>query len=386
MDTSRAALWISLLSASLSMGCAEEAPRRPGPCDLLAVEAPGPLMAERAATQDPLAKAEIFGREARLTGDGGFRTLAEAAASCALERDPEDPSAHLAHATALYHAHRFAAAEAEALALTASRGGADEWILLGDARMEQGQLDGAADAYQQAANLSPDGAVLDRIMYLRWLWGDRVGALEMAERAVSAAVDAEGRAWSLTWLGWLHALDGRPAPELDAAVALDPKLHQARLFRARARLHQGDAAGAREDLDATWPDFVAVQLRRELDPTVDVAASCELDPRGCAVELAETDPARAARLIEAEWAARQDAMTRAARAWIGSRAGQDTGAEARAALATGSIDPEVLYLCGRVLGDAEVLKQALASGPGLRPSQRAVIEGILGRDGAAPPG
>ena len=310
-------IWIGALV--LGLGCAET-PGGPDPCKLLDASTPGPLEAERRAAQgDPVAQAALFHREASSTGDSGFRLLAEAAAACALRRDPDDAEALAQHAAALYHTHRFAEAELEARSLTGRRGTVGDWLLLGDARAEQGHLDGAADAYQQAADLSPEAAVFDRIMNLRYMMGDATGALEMAERAVSSATDPEQRAWSLAWLGWYKALDGQPAPELDA--------------------------------------------------------------RGCAIALAETDPERARTLLEAEWKGRQDALTRAARAWVSHRLGQDSAAEARAA-ATGSVDPQVLYLAGRTLEDPALLREALATGPGLLPSQRAVAEGLL----AEPPG
>lgn len=374
--------WITALS--LCFGCASPPPAQDA-CKIIAVPAPGPLQADRRAAGDaPAAVAALFHREAALTGDSGFRALAERAAACGLSRDPNDDEARAQHVAALYHTHRFVEAEEEARGLTSRRGAVGDWLLLGDARMEQGHLDGAADAYQRAADLSPDAAVFDRIMYLRWLWGDEVGALEMAQRAVDAAADVEQRAWSLAWLGWLRALAGQPAPELDASIALNPRGHQALLMRAAVRLHQGDRAGAAADLDATWADFATTELRHELDPAVDVAAACALDSRGCAIRLAETDPERATRLIEEEWKGRQDALTRAARAWVLSRRGQDMRSEAKAALEAGPIDPQVLYLTGRVLQDPDVMRRALQTGPGLRPSQRAALEGLLTATAGAP--
>ena len=87
---------------------------------------------------------------------------------------------------------------------------------------------------------------------------------------------------------------------------------------------------------------------------------------------------RASGLIEEEWRARQDALTRAVRAWVGGKAGQDTAAELRAAVATGTLDPEVAWLAGMQLGDRALLTRALATGPGLLPSQRAMAEARLG--------
>jgi hypothetical protein len=65
-------------------------PAAPDPCALLAAKTPGPLAAERAsAGDDPLKVGQLYFEEGRRTSDAGFYTLAEAAATCALERDPE---------------------------------------------------------------------------------------------------------------------------------------------------------------------------------------------------------------------------------------------------------------------------------------------------------
>lgn len=376
----RVPIFPSLCVVSLLFACeAPPAPGPPGPCAIAAAEAPGPLSAERSKNiEKPAIVAELFLQEGLKTGDSGFYTLAAAAAACALERDPTDLDAAWLAANARYQQHRFAEAEAEALVLTTKRQDPLDWMLLGDARMEQGRLESAADAYQSAVNLRPGPDLYGRISYLRWLWGDAVGAEEMAVLAVaSSGDDAVVHSFHLGWLGWLHALAGQEAPEIDAALAADPTSRQALLYQARVRLARGDGAGARASLAQAPTTFESLRIGAELDPAVDLAAHCELDHRACAVVLAETDPARAAALINREWAGRQDAHTMAARAWIGSRGGADTSADARAALATGSLDPEVLLLAGLVLRDPVALKRALAAGPGLLPSQRRRAEEAL---------
>src|SRR5262245_4816695 len=58
------------------------------PCDVAFLPAEGAREHEVRATDDPIAVARIRIREARITADPGFDTLAELALQCALARDP----------------------------------------------------------------------------------------------------------------------------------------------------------------------------------------------------------------------------------------------------------------------------------------------------------
>ncbi len=353
------------------------ATRETDPCLILRFSAPGPLAADRAAAgDDARAVAELFVREARLAGDPGFYTLAEQAVGCGLSRAPDDAALLRLDAHLGVQFHRFAEVEAKAAALAARPGAT--WLdhaLLGDARMELGKLDAAAEAYQRAADLRPGLEVYDRVGWLRWLWGDVDGAVEMARLAASAGSpgDPEPFAWALTRLGWLNALRGEPAPELDQALALLPDYAPARFARGRVRLHAGHP-GAADDLRAAGRTVEAVWALSEIDPTASVDAVREQDPRGYAIWLTPRDPGAAYAILEEEWKVRQDATTRMARAWAAARlqgTPLDPAAEARAALATGIVEPRVLRMGAEILGDDTLRERALAMGPGLLPSERA---------------
>ncbi|MFZ5478949.1 MAG: tetratricopeptide repeat protein [Myxococcota bacterium] len=353
--------------AALLFACAEPPPPAPpDACAVMATPAPGPLDAERAATREPLALARLRVREARLTGDPGFYTLAEVALDCADLRAPGDPEAERMRAHLDVQFHRFADAERRALALTERHGGWLDWALLGDARMEQGSLDAAGEAYQRAVDLRPGLETYDRVGWLRWLWGDVAGAREMAEMAVAAGTpgDPEPYAWALTRLGWLNALADEPAPELDRALALLPDYKPARFARGRVRLFAGDRAGAAEDLRAAMPSLEAARALAEIEP-VDVEAQRAQDPRGYACWLVERDPAAAKVILEEELGVRKDAMTRLALAYARHKLGEDVKEEARAALATGIVEPRALLFGGLILGDTS----GVSLGPGLLPSE-----------------
>lgn len=350
----------------------------PDACTIMGTPAPGPLAADLAAAgDDALAQARVRIREARLTSDPGFYTLADTALSCALSRSPTDVEAARLQVHLLVQFHRFAEAEAAARALPG-----DHWLdqaLLGDALMERGDLDAAAVAYQAAVDRRPGLEMYDRIGWLRWSWGDVDGALQMQASAVSAGSpqDPEPFAWVLTRMGWLHALRGEPAAEIEQALTLLPDYPPARFARGRIRLHAGDTVGAAADLRAVGATVEAVRALSEIGPA-DVEAVRAQDPRGYALWLADRDPARAIPVLEEEWTVRQDAMTQMALAYARFRAGQpasDPRAEeqARAALATGIAEPRVLLLGGLILGDDALVTRALATGPGLLPSERKLV-------------
>lgn len=376
---------ITTLACIALFGCEADPPPPAAPpdaCLMLRAPVAGPLATQRASAGDtPLALANLFVREARLTGDAGFYTLADTALTCALTRSPDEVEARRLQAHVWIQFHRFAEVEGMAERLASAQHAT--WLdhaLLGDARMEQGELDAAGESYQRAVDLRPNLAVHDRIGWLRWLWGDVEGAIQMQEMAVSAGSpqDPEPYAWVLTRLGWLHALQSRPAPELDAALALVPDYTPARFARGRIRLHEGHP-GAAEDLRAAGPTVEATWALSELDPSASVEAVKAQDPRGYAIWLTPRDPVAALAILDDEWTVRQDATTRMARAWAAmgvadtspaTKTGLDVSAEARAALATGIVEPRVLWMGARILGDDSLRQRALAMGPGLLPSER----------------
>jgi len=360
--------------------------KAPDPCALLSAKAPGPLAEERAKTADPLALAKLFVREAHQTADPGFYTLAEAATTCALSRKPEDLDARRTRAFVWYQFHRFKDVEGEARALLAAGGTPEDQMLLGDALMEQGRLDEAANAYQEVVNKTGGLEIYVRVGWLRWLWGDLDGAIQMDQLALQAAggVDTDALAFALTDLGWLRALRGEPGDEIEQALRLDPANTRAHLLRGRLRLHHGDRAGATADADAAGETWEAARLQHELRPEFSLANACSRDPRGCACWEAEDQPQVALKALDQELTGRQDAMTKMCHAYARFKLGQDAEDEARAALASGTRDPNIQLLGGLILGDPGPLRAALDLGPGLLPSERARAEAALSAQGAAP--
>lgn len=342
------------------------------PCALATLPVEGPLEHEIVAGMDPVAVARVRIREAGLTSDPGFDTLAELSLECALRVDPSSIEAARWLGYVDIQFHRFAEAEARMESLYARTGAWHDALILGDARMEQGDLAGAAAAYDDAMAVRPGLETYDRAANLRWLEGDLDGAVDLEQRAVSAATpsDPEPMAFVLTRLGVLRALRGERPDELGVALTVLPGYAPAELALGRWFLATGDPERARPHLVAAGPTVEAARALAEIDPAASVAAVQRQDRRGYALWLASTDPAAALPLLDAELGQRRDAMTRLARAWAASRLGADVGEEVRAALATGCSDPLGLLLAAEALGSAELAARALAAAPGLLPSEQ----------------
>src|SRR3954451_25478795 len=60
------------------------------------------------------------------------------------------------------------------------------WGTLGDALMEMGEYEKAADAYQQMLDLRPGLASLNRVAFYRFVTGDAEGAISAMSDAIRA--------------------------------------------------------------------------------------------------------------------------------------------------------------------------------------------------------
>ena len=88
----------------------------------------------------------------------------------------------------------------------------DPWIwgTLGDACIEIGEYDKAADAYQKMVALRPDLASYNRAAHYRFLVGDVAGAIEIMKKAIEAgSSSAENVAWCMVDLGNIYYKTGQ---------------------------------------------------------------------------------------------------------------------------------------------------------------------------------
>jgi tetratricopeptide (TPR) repeat protein len=153
-----------------------------------------------------------FMRKARETGDSSYYVRAQAAGQKGLELEPENYAALRQLAWIYNGLHEFQ--KSLAIAEKArDKEPQDPWNygMIGDALIELGQYERAAAAIQKMVDLRPDTASYSRAAYLRELYGDLEGAIQIMNMALNAASsrDSEMLAWCATQLGNLYLGGGQ---------------------------------------------------------------------------------------------------------------------------------------------------------------------------------
>jgi tetratricopeptide (TPR) repeat protein len=145
-------------------------------------------------------------QKARETGDPTYYQKAEAALEKALSLQPADYASISARGALALARHDFSSALAwgeKARQINPSRTYA--YGVIADAQIELGRYDEAVTTLQEMVDLRPDMSSYSRISYLRELYGDVDGALEMMQLAVDSGIpDAESTAWVRTQLANLY--------------------------------------------------------------------------------------------------------------------------------------------------------------------------------------
>src|ERR1044072_9510365 len=102
---------------------------------------------------------------------------------------------------------------------------------LGDALIEMGEYDKAADAYQQMVDLRPGLSSLNRVAFYRFVTGDAEGAIAAMNDAIAAGSKVpENLAWCLVDLGWMYFKTGKTVAAAEAfgsALRVFPGYHRA---------------------------------------------------------------------------------------------------------------------------------------------------------------
>jgi tetratricopeptide (TPR) repeat protein len=393
---------------------------RPDPCEVVlragAGERPGApeidRLRERAReAPDPLPYLERLGwtwiaREA-IDHDHACFDLALQAAACIETRAPGDPDARLLRAHALVSLHRFKEGEEVARELIAR---SPSWLaeaVLGDALVEQGRLEEAAVHYQRMADAHPGSQAWSRAAHLRWLLGDRDGAIEAMSRAARAGDprDPRGAAWYRGRLAHYAIEAGRPDDarrQIDAALSLVPDHPPALHARALILLAEGRPNEAVAPLRAAvaadpLPEYLRALHEALLESgrsgeaeaiaTRLVAEGETTDPRSVAFFLAAQgrDADRAVRLARAELEVRQDPLTLDAVAASLAAAGRIAEARdySRRALAHGTQAPRLALHAAAIAAAAGAnaeaaarAEEAAAMAWGLLPSERRQLEAL----------
>jgi tetratricopeptide (TPR) repeat protein len=189
---------------------------------------------------------DAYMQKHRETGDSLYIDLAEKALHKCLHIAPEQSGAarHLAYAMYMRHGFDEAAVQAQkAAALDPTDSHA--YGILGDAYLEVGKYDAAAQTYQRMMQLRQDLYAYSRLAGLKSLQGDAAGAMADLERAIRLGrVEArppESIAWAMWQLGNESlALGQLPAAEASYLEALNtvPQYYRALAGLAQVRTAQ----------------------------------------------------------------------------------------------------------------------------------------------------
>ncbi len=315
-----------------------------------------------------------FARRARETADPAYYDRAEEAIGRSLELAPGNFNALKMRTWVLLGRHEFA--QALELARALNEQVPDDVLVYGflaDAHAELGNYKEAEEACQWMLDMRPGNIpALTRAAYLRELFGDIEGAIDLMRAAYerSAPAEVEDRAWMLTQLAHLELMAGRigPAELLVAeAIGLVPDYHYALAQLARLRSAQGrhadavallarryegaphpenlyavaealDGAGRKEKARAAYAEFEAQALRE--------SRGWDNANRELIFYYADRaqKPVEALKIALMEVARRQDVYTLDAYAWALHVNGRPADAlqQMDRVLAVGLRDPEVL--------------------------------------------
>lgn len=334
----------------------------------------------------PLPNLEKLGwsyvEQARTDLDPGYYTLAEKTAACIEQRQPDSPAALLLRGHVLHSLHRFSEAEKLARDLVEQRGLWLDYGLLGDAVMEQGKLDEAADAYQAMMDQRPGPQAYTRAAQLRWLKGDLPGAIEMMQMTIQATGtrNAEAAAWANVRLAlyWLQAGDiDNTQLSIDDALSAHKDYAAALLAQGRLYLAQHNYAGAAQVLtraagidplpEYRWALIEALYANHQYDQALVIDLQMRKtgaldDRRTYALYLATTgrDVETAVQLTTRELESRQDVYSLDAMAWSLHAANRSPEALAysKRAVAEGTQDARLFYHAGVIAAASGELAKA----------------------------
>ena len=287
------------------------------------------------------------------------------------------------------------------------------WGALGDAQLELGNYDAAADAYQRMVVLRPDLASYNRAAWYRFLAGDQPGAVAIMKAAISSGSSStENVAWCMVELGKLHYKAGQiddAARAYKAALQVFPNYHPALAGLGLVEASRGDLKSAianykRALASTPLPDYSAALYdlytvsgeplealkQKQLIEVIDKAgqAAREKANRNLALIFADHDwnVGHALEMATAELEVRGDIYTFDALAWAQLKNGQLAEAQKSItqALKMETPEPALLYHAGMIAAangkkaDAvKLLQRALQLNPKFDLRQAAIAQSKL---------
>jgi len=284
-----------------------------------------------------------FLQKMRESADGSYLERAERLVDATLKSDPVNYAARGRRVEIAMQRHRFQ--EVIALAGTLAKERPEDstvWGLLGDAFMERGEYDSAADAYQKMSDLRPSLASYNRVSFYRFVTGDAEGAIAIMRQAIRmGSPEPENVAWCLADLGNMLLKSGAGGEAERAyrdSLTSFPGYHHAlfglaRVLAARQQFDGAIDTALQAQAKAPFPEYAGLlaQLYRKigkpdlanrqlalLDITdkLDRAAG-ESANRSLALAFSDLDyrTDRALELARAELTVRRDVYTYDALAW-----------------------------------------------------------------------
>jgi len=383
---------VALVAMLLTSAWAQAALPQATPAESRIAAARSRIEADPKRADAHAALAMALARRARETADPAFYEQAAAAAERARMLEPDNREAERARIWIELGRHEFARALDLATAYSAKA--PDDLSGLGfliDANVELGHYEAAERTAQWMLDLRPGNIPgLTRAAYLRELFGDTEGALDLMRMALQRTPPAETEdlAWTLTQIGHLHLSRGETESANEAlsrALALFPDYHYALGVLAQVRAAQerlADAvelqahryriaphpenlfqlakaqerAGRRDDARTSFREFERTALAE--------AGKADNSNRELVFYYADhaRDAARALAISRAELARRQDVFTLDAHAWALHRAGRHVEAKRtmQRALDVGIRDAAMRYRAGVIAAGSGDRVAALA--------------------------
>ena len=358
------------------------------------------------------ALALALSRRARETSDVGFYARAEEALRKSFAIAPDNFDGARIHGWLLLGKHEFAAALEEAKKL--NKRTADDVMVYGlmtDANVELGNYEDAEAAAQWMLNLRPGNlAGVTRAAYLRELFGDNEGSLELMEMALqsTAPAEVEDQAWILAQMAHLKISSGKTEEAerlLQQALTLFPGYHYALGNLARVRIGQKRYPEAVQLFEQRYAAAPHAENLYDLAVAWQMAGSTAEASKAFAQfeekSLAETNradnsnhelvfyyadhaqqPAKALDVARREYARRHDVFTLDAYAWALYKNGRSAEAckQIEAALAVGIQDAKLLRHAGEIslkAGDPASAERYLRASAELKAPESAQAQVLL---------
>jgi len=376
-----AVLVLALTTATLSQTAASSAQAKPSPAEQSMARATQLIEKNPKNFEAYNALALALSRRARETSDVKFYAEAEDTLKKSFSISPNNFDGERIQVWLLLGKHEFAAAREAALKL--SKRMPDDVMVhgfLADANAELGNYDEAEKAAQLMLDLRPGNLPgITRAAYLREIFGDVDGALELMNMALqsTAPSEVEDAAWILTQMAHLQLSVGKTADaekNLQHALVLFPGYHYALGNLAKVRIQQRRYDDAVQLLQQRYQATPHAENLYDLAEALHFAGRHE-DAKTAFAEfeqksLLETnrgdnsnrelilyyadyahDPLKALEVAKREFSRRHDVYTLDSYAWALHVNGQDNEArrQIEAALAVGIRDARLLRHAGEIV-------------------------------------